>query len=125
MNLKHHHLIYQAKVGRDDLGISEEDKLRIFLLELVKIAGMEVLIEPVFKFSKNMAWTGLIGIITSHMSFHYWTDEQYVQFDLYSCKDFDTEKVVSYLNEFWRASEQKVLFIDREQGKEFTVKVVK
>jgi S-adenosylmethionine/arginine decarboxylase-like enzyme len=121
MNLVHHHLIYQAKVGRNDLGENAENLLRAFLLALVKEIEMEVLIDPVFKFSHNLAWTGLIGIITSHISFHYWTVEQYVQFDIYSCKEFDVEKAKSFLDKFWIASEQKILFINREPGQDFTI----
>ena len=122
--LVHHHLIYQAKVGRTDLGAGAEHLLRDFLYDLVKEVDMQVLIDPVFKFSHNDAWTGLIGIITSHMSFHYWTVEQYVQLDIYSCKEFDLEKAKEFLDAFWQASEQKILFINREQGRDFTVEAI-
>ncbi len=117
----HHHLIYQAKVGRSDLGKDAEEILRTFLLDLIKEIDMQILIEPVFKFSHNDAWTGLMGIITSHISFHYWTIEQYVQLDIYSCKEFDIEKTKTFLDNFWKAAEQKVIFLNREQGKEFLI----
>jgi S-adenosylmethionine decarboxylase len=119
--LVHHHLIYQATVGRTDLGAEAENVLRQFLLDLVKEIDMQVLIDPVFKFSHNDAWTGLIGIVTSHISFHYWTVEQYVQLDIYSCKEFDVQKAKAFLDDFWKASEQKILFINREPGKDFVV----
>ena len=121
MNLVHHHLIYQAKVGRTDLGKDAELVLKDFLYSLVSEIDMEVLIDPVFKFSHNDAWTGLIGIITSHVSFHYWTIEQYVQLDIYSCKEFDLEKAKIFLDTFWMASEQKILFINRNPGEDFVV----
>jgi S-adenosylmethionine/arginine decarboxylase-like enzyme len=125
MNLVHHHLIYQAKVGRDDLGKDSEKILNKFLLDLVKEIDMEVLIDPIFKFSKNHAWTGLMGIITSHISFHYWTIEQYVQLDIYSCKNFDLEKTKIFLDNFWKASEQKILFINREPDQDFVIDLIK
>jgi len=121
MEIIHHHLIYQAKVGRLDLGKDAEQLLRNFLYDLVNEIGMHVLIDPVFKFSHNDAWTGLMGIITSHISFHYWTDEQYVQLDIYSCKEFDTQKTKIFLDNFWKASEQKIIFLNREHGKEFLI----
>lgn len=121
MSLIHHHLIYQAKVGRNDLGETAEEILKKFFYDLVAEIDMQVLIDPVFKFSHNLAWTGLIGIVTSHISFHYWTIEQYVQLDIYSCKEFDLKKTKVFLDKFWNASEQKILFINRESGKEFVI----
>lgn len=121
MNLVHHHLIYQARVGREDLGENAKEILQTFLYDLVKEIDMEILIEPAIEFSRNQAWTGLVGIITSHISFHYWTVEQYVQLDVYSCKEFDVEKAKSFLDKFWLASEQKILFINREAGKDFII----
>lgn len=122
--LVHHHLIYQAKVGRADLGKDAEPLLRDFLYDIVKEINMNVLIDPVLKFSYNEAWTGLIGIITSHISFHYWTKEQYVQLDIYSCKEFDIEKAKAFLDKFWAASEQKILFINRQFGEDFVVEKI-
>lgn len=121
MSLVHHHLIYQAKVGRTDLGEGAEEILKDFLYQIVKEIDMEVLIDPVFKFSHNLAWTGLIGIITSHISFHYWTVEQYVQLDIYSCKEFNVEKAKKFLDDFWKASNQKILFIERNPDEEFVI----
>ena len=51
--LVHHHLIYQAKVGRADLRKDAESVLRGFLYDLVKEINMNVLIDPVLKFSYN------------------------------------------------------------------------
>src|SRR3989344_413451 len=113
MAIVHHHLIYQAGVGRGDLGEDAEEKLRKFLLDFLSEINMKVLIPPQLKFSYQKAWSGLVGIITSHISFHYWTVEQYVQLDVYSCKEFDREKAMNFLNKFWIASEIRTLFIDR------------
>ena len=117
----HRHLIYQAKVGRNDLGQDAQDTLQKFILDLVREIEMQVLIPPQFKFSHQKAWTGLVGIVTSHVSFHYWTVEQYVQLDIYSCKEFDRARTIEFLNDFWKATEVKSLFIDREVGKDFKI----
>ncbi len=119
MKLVHHHLIYQAKVNHPDLGVESEKELKQLLIDLLDVTGMQCLIEPQVKLSHQKAWTGLLGIITSHISFHYWTIEQYVQLDIYSCKEFNREATVEFLNNFWQASETKTLFIDREVGKPF------
>lgn len=122
MDLVHHHLIFQARVSRSDLDSSAESKLRDFLYNLMYEIDMEELIPAQLKYSKNKAWTGLLGIITSHISFHYWTVEQYIQLDIYSCKSFDYQKTINFLKSFWGASEIKALFIDRGFGKDFDVK---
>ncbi len=121
MTIVHHHLIYQAHVGRTDLGADAEPKFREFLYSLMHAIDMEELIPPQFKFSHGDAWTGLLGIVTSHISFHYWTIEKYVQLDIYSCKPFDKNKTVDFLNDFWKGSDVRTLFIDREMGKNFEI----
>jgi len=120
MSIVHHHLLLQIKVEVVQDSLSESD-LRIFIFELLKIADMKVLIKPQFKLSHQRAWTGIMGIITSHIAFHYWIDEGYLQLDIYSCKEFDKKKVLDYVKEFWKISGGKALFIKREVGEEFKI----
>ena len=121
MTIVHHHLLYQAEVGCT-YDQSSEKELESFLYEFLKVIGMECLIPAQLKFSHQKAWTGMVGIVTSHVAFHYWTEEKYVQFDVYSCKEFDKKQAVEFLNDFWNAKNEKVLFIDREVGKSFNVR---
>ena len=118
----HHHLIYQAYVGNNNLNADSKKVLEQFLYNLLKQIEMKCLIPAQLKFSEQKAWTGIMGIITSHIAFHFWTIERYVQLDIYSCKPFDRQKAIKFLNDFWKASNTKVLFIDREVGKRFEVK---
>ena len=124
MAIVHHHLIYQAEVGRNDLGEKGEETLKQFLYDLVKEIDMQVLISPQLKFSHQKAWSGIVGIGTSHISFHYWTIEKYVQLDVYSCKKFDREKTITFCNNFWKANDVKALFINREVGKDFHIEKI-
>ena len=121
MGIVHHHLLYQADVGRSDLGVDAAPELETFLYDLFKEIDMQCLIPAQLKYSTQKAWTGIIGIITSHIAFHYWTEEQYVQLDIYSCKDFDKKKAVLFLNEFWKSDNVQALFINRETGQKFEV----
>ena len=116
MAIVHHHLIYQAHVGNNELCADSEKVLEQFLYDLLDEIEMKCLIQTQLKFSHQKAWTGIMGIITSHISFHYWTIEQYVQVDIYSCKKFDKIKAIKFLNSFWRANNNKAIFIDREKG---------
>lgn len=124
MPIIHHHLIYQATVGKQNLDASSGKELEQFLYDLLKKIDMECLIPAQLKFSHQKAWTGIVGIITSHIAFHFWTIEKYVQLDIYSCKAFDRGKAVRFLNDFWQASNVKTIFIDREVGKEFKIETL-
>ncbi len=120
MAIVHHHLIYQAKTS-SHYDENSEEELRKFLYELLDVIDMKCLIPAQFKFSHQKAWTGMIGIITSHVAFHYWTVENYIQLDIYSCKTFDRNKAIYFLNKFWGSSDVKILFIDRAVGEDFKI----
>ncbi len=124
MNIVHHHLIVQCKVDVIPDSLKEED-LKRFMEGLLKVINMNALIKPQFKLSHQKAWTGIMGVITSHVAFHYWVDEQYLQFDIYSCKEFDKNKAVDFIKKFWKSKEVKSLFIDRETGKDFNIEEIK
>jgi S-adenosylmethionine/arginine decarboxylase-like enzyme len=109
----HHHLIYQAKVDRKDLNEKSSIQLVQFLDDLVSVIDMQILIPPQVAFSDHKAWTGLVGIVTSHISFHFWTIEKYLQLDIYSCKKFNISKTVTFLDNFWKSEKKNVLFIER------------
>jgi S-adenosylmethionine/arginine decarboxylase-like enzyme len=121
--LVHHHFIYQAQVDREDLNQDAEKKLIQHLHDIVELIQMHILIEPQVAFSHQLAWTGFVGIITSHVSFHYWTKEKYLQLDVYSCKSFDKNLLQEFLTNYWNASEIKSLFINRESGREFKIEI--
>jgi S-adenosylmethionine/arginine decarboxylase-like enzyme len=119
--LVHHHFIYQGEVNRKDINETSGQLLIQFLYDLTTLIKMEVLIAPAVAFSQHKAWTGLIGIVTSHISFHYWTIEQRLQLDIYSCKAFDVEILIHYLRNFWQLTEEHALFIKREFNQNFKI----
>lgn len=111
MSIVHHHLLYYANVGEK----KQKVELENMLIDLADKIDMQIIIPPRVALSHQEAYTGLMGIVTSHISFHYWQKEEYVQMDIYSCKPFDKDKAKKYLNNFWKASNDKTLFIDREK----------
>mgnify|MGYP001570549398 CR=1 FL=1 len=120
MAIVHHHLIYQAKVDTN-LDENSEEELKKFLYDLLGVIDMKCLIPAQLKFSHQKAWTGMVGVITSHIAFHYWVPEQYLQLDIYSCKVFDRKKTINFLKEFWKSRNVKALFIDRDIDKNFDI----
>lgn len=124
MPLLHTHLIYQAEVNNDLLMKTNglEGILEDFLQELIDEIDMKCLILPQVKNSHLDAWTGLVGIVTSHIAFHYWVKEKYVQLDIYSCKNFDHLKAIEFINKFWQASSVKAIHIIRNMDEEYQIK---
>lgn len=121
-HLVHQHLLYQAQVGNNFSIIDVNEKcFKMFLIDLVEEIEMKILIPPSVKLSENNAWTGIIGIITSHIAFHYWVSENYLQLDIYSCKPFDIQKATDFLNKFWNAQNVKILDINRASNNDFTI----
>ena len=124
MAIVHHHLIYQAKTS-NHFGEDSEEELRKFLYNLLEIIDMKCLIPAQMKLSHQKAWTGIVGVITSHVAFHYWTIENYIQLDIYSCKEFGRDKAINFLNKFWGSSDVKTLFIDRAVGEDFKIEALR
>lgn len=117
----HFHLLYYAQIPYNIAKkVDDKDTLETFLYKTLKVSDMHCLIPPILKRSNRDAWTGLMGIITSHISFHLWTNNYGpnnnpgVQFDIYSCKPFDTNIMIDFLNGFFQPSRYDYKTINRE-----------
>lgn len=117
--LSHHHFVLQGKCLPQR--IITEQTLVTFLLDCLQVTGMHCLIPPAVKLSDQNAWTGIMGIITSHISFHYFVDQGEIQFDVYSCKPFDRPTLKEFLVGWWGITESHTLFIDRAAGQPFVI----
>lgn len=100
--LNHQHLLVRAYVHKPP---KTRKRLNRWLSELVSDIGMQILMKPRSLYLNepgNRGITGLVGLTTSHASFHCWDEVKpaLCQFDLYSCKDFSLEVIVEKLNEF-------------------------
>ena len=49
--------------------------------------------------------SGFVMIAESHISIHTFPDQDFVFMDIFSCKNFDTEKAISYLLEAFEAKQ--------------------
>lgn len=117
----HKHLLYSGFVSNERAKFLDENPymLKHLLYKLLEVCDMNCLVSPIIKRSDRNAWTGLMGIITSHMSFHFWTDHHGIdgkptlQFDLYSCKDFNEQEVKEYLDNYFSVTASSILVVDR------------
>ena len=119
MEKNHKHLILNAVVKNP---INDEVTCNEWLQKLVEIVNMEILIPPHSKYCDipgNEGVTGTVVITTSHMSIHIWPQlpKPYIRMDVYSCKDFNAEQVVSFVDSTMGIVESDYLLIDRNETK--------
>jgi S-adenosylmethionine decarboxylase len=121
MILEHNHLLFQAFVTNDDLFTNSdlENSFNEFLYNLIEEIEMTCLIPPVIKLSYLNAWTGIVGIVTSHISFHFWVDDKFLQLDIYSCNNFDHYKAIESIEKFWKTKNAKAVLIKRKYNDDF------
>jgi len=110
----HHHAIIVATVGRRP-GEIHCDALRTFLSDLVKAIGMQALFEPI-AIKGKYGFTGIVGIVTSHIAFHFFDSDQCLHFDVYSCKEFDIRALLEFIDRYWHVEKADILFVKRDQG---------
>ncbi len=116
--LDHRHMIVTAYVTNPPLSaqIGEE-----WLRRLVKLVDMQILMDAKAIYCEdlgNEGVTGVVGLTTSHSSFHAWhmAERPFINFDLYSCHDFPTQVIFDHLKEFG-AVECRYMVIDRNEGR--------
>lgn len=102
MALEHIHMLGRAYINKPPLTPEDGDK---WLLDLVEAIAMVRLMGPFsIKCDEpgNEGVTGIIGLTTSHSSFHCWPDAErpFLTFDVYSCREFEPQAVLDCLARF-------------------------
>jgi S-adenosylmethionine/arginine decarboxylase-like enzyme len=116
--LDHRHLIVTAFVTRPPMTVEAGEN---WLRELVGLVGMEILMDANAIYCEdlgNEGVTGVVGLTTSHASFHSWhgAERPFMTMDLYSCRHFEAQTVIDHLAEFG-AEECRYMVIDRNEGR--------
>jgi S-adenosylmethionine decarboxylase len=75
-----------------------------FLIKLAKLIDMKILTKPyLVRGSENLPGiTGFLIIETSHIAIHTFSKQNYIAIDIYSCKDFDENKVREFILNFFK-----------------------
>jgi S-adenosylmethionine decarboxylase len=106
-----------------DLGlISDVAYVFKMLNELPDAIGMTKITQPyVFpyegKIPEDKGITGFVVIAESHLAFHSFVDKDYFFFDIFSCKDFDVQKVVDYIIAAFKVNHYEMHRVNR--GRDF------
>jgi S-adenosylmethionine/arginine decarboxylase-like enzyme len=110
----HLHFILRCRVNNPVRSINEANE---WLKKLVDTVGMKVVAGPTSVYVNdpgNEGVTGTVTLATSHASIHIW-DAEYpslVQFDIYSCKEFSVDDVLSHIGQ-WEIVESEWVLMDR------------
>jgi S-adenosylmethionine/arginine decarboxylase-like enzyme len=115
--LVHKHLIVRAEV---DHAPTERSWIERWLKQLVEKIGMKVCAGPISQYLDmpgNRGMTAVVIIETSHIALHCWDEPtpNLLQFDVYSCGEFDVEEILRELNQFGLLKVE-YKFLDREHG---------
>lgn len=122
-DLNHRHMIVTAYCTDCPTSVEKGEN---WLRELVDLVGMQILFDANAIYCEdlgNEGVTGVVGLTTSHASFHSWhmAEKPFLTMDLYSCKDFDSEVVLDHLREGFCATKVHFLVIDRNNGANIVV----
>ena len=114
--LVHKHLIVRAEAKNPPM---DEAVLTEWFKKFIDEIGMKVMMGPYVKYSHmigNRGITGVAIIETSHIVMHVWDepDPALLQFDVYSCGEFDPETICNKINKDFNTTKIEYKFLDRE-----------
>src|ERR1051325_2693589 len=95
----HKHLLIKAVIKKPITSVPQSKKM---LKDLVELIGMVPVTKPQAKYvteKGNVGLTGSINLATSHIAFHVWDETNLLMMDVYSCKDFDEEAVIEFIEQ--------------------------
>lgn len=110
----HMHMIVTAKIDHASV---PGHVLKEWIEDVVHSVNMKVISGPHVVYSDvkdNEGWTGIAVLDFSHISVHLWPNDNLIEFDLFSCKDFDVNTVIDHLR-FFGLIDYSVKIINRDK----------
>jgi S-adenosylmethionine decarboxylase len=89
------HVLYDAWV-EDRTVLATVEPMKDLLCEAAEAGGATVLHEYFHQFSPHGV-TGFLLLAESHISVHTWVDEGFAAFDIFTCGNMDTDKVLEVI----------------------------
>lgn len=119
------HLIIDG-YGSDQEILKDEKFLYRLLDSLPSQIGMTKISKPfVTRYmgprSEDWGISGFVVIAESHISVHTFVERYYVNIDVFSCRDFDTQKVIENLRSQFKLTKLRSYLIDRDWVADFIV----
>jgi S-adenosylmethionine decarboxylase len=112
------HLIIDGYSSNQKI-LRDEDFLRKWLENYPARIGMTRISPPyVIKYIgpvlEDWGISGFVFIAESHIGIHTFVERNYINIDVFSCKDFDTEKAIEDFREGFQLVKLRTCLIDRE-----------
>jgi len=116
------HLIIDGYTGNKQI-LQDETFLRHVLNEVPDLIHMTKITEPfVFRYlgDKPDEWgySGFVFIAESHISFHTWVEKNFINIDVFSCRDFDTDNAIEHLTDKFQLARYKTYLVNRDWNPE-------
>ena len=116
--LIHKHLIIRAEVNNPPKDV---DYLTQWLKDFITFIDMKIMLGPYVAYCEkpgNRGITAISVIETSHIAIHVWDEPvpALVQFDVYSCAEFDPYKIAEKIKDDWSVERIDYKFLNRETG---------
>jgi len=124
--LEHIHITVNAKVNPSFKALPRDEAQR-FVDRLLKAIDMKPLGPLNWADAEDLDFPGqsyVQMITTSHCSLHFFSDTNEIYFDLYSCKPFDKDKVVSMLDEKFGLEEWHGVLYTRATGSKPKIRMI-
>ena len=120
MQLDHKHLVLRAEVKDCPAEESLHEILDWMKMLITKI-DMKLMQGPAISYVDqpgNRGTTCMALIETSHIVIHIWdeTDPGLIQLDIYSCKEFELDIVMTHIKEYFNVLKLQYKFLDRTSG---------
>jgi S-adenosylmethionine decarboxylase len=112
------HLIVDG-YSSDQKILRDEDFLREWLESYPARIGMTKISSPyvlryVGPILEDWGISGFVFLAESHIAIHTFVERNYVNIDVFSCKDFDTEKAIEDFRAGFHLTKLRTCLIDRE-----------
>jgi S-adenosylmethionine decarboxylase len=112
------HLIIDGYSNNQKI-LQDEDYLRSWLESYPSRIGMTRISPPhvlryIGPILDDWGISGFVFIAESHICVHTFVEQNYVNIDIFSCKDFDTDKAIKDFQDGFKLIKSRTCLIDRE-----------
>jgi S-adenosylmethionine decarboxylase len=116
------HLIIDGYTANKQI-LQDEMFLRQVLDKIPDLIGMTKISEPfVFRYlgekPEEWGYSGFVFIAESHISFHTFVEKNYMNIDVFSCRDFDTDNAIEHLTDKFQLARYKTYLVNRDWNPE-------
>ncbi len=111
-------------VAQDSRNLGNKKYIEKFMTRIIKDLSMTTLrTADVYKFPyPGGGITGFCLIAESHVSIHTWPEKKYFSLDVFSCRNFNEEKIERIIRESFAVAHYYDAVIERGLGVNFRIK---